>query len=205
MRRLILPTTRGECAGGSRPCPHIRCRYHLILDRSAAKGVPSLEDLTETCALDVADQGEHSLEDIGEILGLTRERVRQIEEKAQDKLKRLLLRLERGIKPLATPGRGQSAWQTPGASEGPLRGRKRMRRKKKAKRVKQTCDERKFIARVDGVEIGRYATPGAARRAVEVYLSERVEDLTDLSVADQLACGGGSAYAARQKQPGTRH
>lgn len=36
-------------------------------------------DLAETCVLDVADRGETILEDIGAMLNLTRERVRQIE------------------------------------------------------------------------------------------------------------------------------
>ena len=38
-----------------------------------------LEDLEETCALDVAEQGEHTLDEVGKYLNLTRERIRQIE------------------------------------------------------------------------------------------------------------------------------
>jgi len=38
-----------------------------------------LEDLKESCVLDVAESGEATLEEIGEILKLTRERIRQIE------------------------------------------------------------------------------------------------------------------------------
>lgn len=41
-----------------------------------------------TCALDVADAGQHTLAEIGEVLGITRERVRQIEHIALDKLRR---------------------------------------------------------------------------------------------------------------------
>jgi len=42
---------------------------------------PELEpwELQESCALDVADRGVHTLEEVGEILNLTRERVRQLE------------------------------------------------------------------------------------------------------------------------------
>jgi transcriptional regulator len=40
------------------------------------------------CVLDIADQGELTLEEIGKLTGVTRERVRQIEEKALRKLAR---------------------------------------------------------------------------------------------------------------------
>ena len=36
-------------------------------------------EMTETCALDVADRGGITLEEVGEIMNLTRERVRQVE------------------------------------------------------------------------------------------------------------------------------
>lgn len=41
-----------------------------------------------TCALDVAEQGEHTLDAVGEPLGITRERVRQVETRALDDLAR---------------------------------------------------------------------------------------------------------------------
>jgi len=47
----------------------------------------SLEALKYSCVLDVADTGEKTLEEVGTILGLTRERVRQIEAIACSKLK----------------------------------------------------------------------------------------------------------------------
>ncbi|MFY3742456.1 sigma factor-like helix-turn-helix DNA-binding protein [Anaeromyxobacter sp. Red801] len=40
----------------------------------------------ETCALDVADRGPLTLDEVGKILGVTRERVRQIEVAALEKL-----------------------------------------------------------------------------------------------------------------------
>ena len=74
---LPRPIVRGDCANVERPCPHIGCHYHLESNKTG-----------ESCALDVADKGEHSLEEIGEIMGVTRERVRQIEANALFKLSR---------------------------------------------------------------------------------------------------------------------
>lgn len=50
---------------------------------------PDLEvwEMTETCALDVADRGGITLEDVGNILNLTRERIRQVEQSGVNKLK----------------------------------------------------------------------------------------------------------------------
>jgi DNA-directed RNA polymerase sigma subunit (sigma70/sigma32) len=42
--------------------------------------------MVESCALDVADRGDHTLNEGGEMLGVSRERVRQIEEQALHKL-----------------------------------------------------------------------------------------------------------------------
>jgi DNA-directed RNA polymerase sigma subunit (sigma70/sigma32) len=46
----------------------------------------SLDGLRDTCALDVADRGGTTLEEVGLHMNLTRERIRQIEEVALDKL-----------------------------------------------------------------------------------------------------------------------
>jgi len=45
--------------------------------------------MTESCALDVADRGGTTLEDVGAIMNLTRERIRQVEVKALAKLEAL--------------------------------------------------------------------------------------------------------------------
>ena len=49
---------------------------------------PDLEvwEMTETCALDVADRGGTTLEEVGAIMNLTRERIRQVEVKGLAKL-----------------------------------------------------------------------------------------------------------------------
>jgi hypothetical protein len=101
--RLLYPETdyekprvRSECADGPRPCPFVSCKYHLYIDVSARTGAiklnfPDLEvwDLGESCALDVADRGGTTLEDVGAIMNLTRERIRQVEVKALAKLEAL--------------------------------------------------------------------------------------------------------------------
>jgi hypothetical protein len=90
------PRTREECLEGPRPCPFVSCKHHLYIDVSARTGAiklnfPDLEvwDLGESCALDVADRGGTTLEDVGAIMNLTRERIRQVEVKALAKLEAL--------------------------------------------------------------------------------------------------------------------
>ena len=90
------PRTRQECLEGPRPCPFVSCKHHLYVDVSARTGAiklnfPDLEvwDLGESCALDVADRGGTTLEDVGAIMNLTRERIRQVEVKALAKLEAL--------------------------------------------------------------------------------------------------------------------
>jgi hypothetical protein len=87
------PRTRAECADAPRPCPFVSCKHHLYLDVSARTGAiklnfPDLEvwDMSETCALDVADRGGTTLEEVGAIMNLTRERIRQVEVKGLAKL-----------------------------------------------------------------------------------------------------------------------
>lgn len=86
---VARPNTRGDCHAMPRPCPFVSCVHHLYLDVNARTGAiklnfPHLEvwELDETCSLDVADRGGETLEWIGKIYGITRERVRQIVEKA---------------------------------------------------------------------------------------------------------------------------
>lgn len=87
------PRTRAECADAPRPCPFVSCQHHLYLDVSARTGAiklnfPDLEvwEMSETCALDVADRGGTTLEEVGAIMNLTRERIRQVEVKGLAKL-----------------------------------------------------------------------------------------------------------------------
>lgn len=88
------PKTRGECENDIRPCPWVACKHHLYLDVNPETGsikinFPDLEpwEMSETCALDVADRSGITLEEVGEIMNLTRERIRQVEVRGLLKLK----------------------------------------------------------------------------------------------------------------------
>ena len=95
------PQKRGECEDGERPCPWVSCRFHLAIDETSNGSVVlvhpnfksgdelpeiDLDSMVETCALDVADKGATTLEEIGVYINLTRERVRQCETEALGKL-----------------------------------------------------------------------------------------------------------------------
>jgi hypothetical protein len=88
------PTSRAECSEDIRPCPWVACKHHLYLDINPETGsikinFPELEpwELKHTCALDVAERGGITLEEVGEIMNLTRERIRQVEVRGLLKLK----------------------------------------------------------------------------------------------------------------------
>lgn len=83
------PRTRGDCQTVSRPCVFVSCRHHLYLDVNPNTGSlkinfpgVEIEDLENSCSLDVADKGCNTLKEVGDILKLTRERIRQLEVKA---------------------------------------------------------------------------------------------------------------------------
>lgn len=87
------PKMRSECKDMERPCPFVSCKYHLYIDVHPVRGsiklnFPDLDvwEMNETCALDVADRGGITLEEVGEIMNLTRERVRQVETAGLSKL-----------------------------------------------------------------------------------------------------------------------
>lgn len=88
------PSSRSECRDAKRPCLYVSCRYHLYLDVNPMTGSIKLNfpdkkvwQLEETCALDVAERGGITLEEVGDIMNLTRERIRQVEVSGLDKLK----------------------------------------------------------------------------------------------------------------------
>ena len=76
------------------PCPLVSCSHHLYLDVNPESGAiklnfPHLEvwEMAETCSLDVADRGGITLEEVGAILNLTRERIRQVEVRGLTKIR----------------------------------------------------------------------------------------------------------------------
>lgn len=102
------PRTRGDCAEGLRPCPWVGCRHHLFLDLARNGFIRlnfpdrAVEDLAETCALDVAARGGASLREIARLMGVSLARVGQIDLHALAKLRKRLARLEQGeVAPIA--------------------------------------------------------------------------------------------------------
>jgi hypothetical protein len=90
LRINIYKITRGACRKLGGPCPHAVCRFNLTTERRDNRGAKSsqahLPVVHETCALEAANQGGMTLEEIAARLSLTRERVRQIELGALKKL-----------------------------------------------------------------------------------------------------------------------
>lgn len=91
------PKTREECVTGrnsQRPCPYVSCKYHLYLDVNPITGSIKLnfpdkepDELEQSCVLDIAEMDGITLEETGELMNLTRERVRQVEEKSLHRLR----------------------------------------------------------------------------------------------------------------------
>ncbi|MCP3142596.1 sigma factor-like helix-turn-helix DNA-binding protein [Pyxidicoccus xibeiensis] len=88
------PRTRADCVNGPRPCMFVSCKHNLYLDVNPETGSIKLNfpdkeiwELEHTCALDVAEKGGITLEEVGEIMNLTRERIRQVETRGLMKLR----------------------------------------------------------------------------------------------------------------------
>jgi hypothetical protein len=90
------PQVRADCEHVQRPCPFVACKWNLYLDvtrkGSIVLNFPDLEpsEMPESCALDVADRGEQTLEQTAARMNVTRERVRQIISGALRKIRRYL-------------------------------------------------------------------------------------------------------------------
>jgi hypothetical protein len=90
LRINLYKITRGACRKLPGPCPHAVCRFNLTADRRDNRGAKPAEAhlpvVREACALEAAELGGMTLEEIAIRLSLTRERVRQIELGALKKL-----------------------------------------------------------------------------------------------------------------------
>lgn len=97
------PRTRADCPI-ERPCGYVSCRYNLYLDVTEAGSVvvPEHEPWEQapagSCALDIAERGGSTLAEVAVILGVTRERVRQIEVAATAKARRAVEDLKGDLK-----------------------------------------------------------------------------------------------------------
>jgi hypothetical protein len=95
------PRTRADCLRAKRPCPWVTCRHHLYLD-IRADGVVRVNfpsgprSMLATCALDLAEDGPRTLDQVSMLMGMSRERVRQIEERALVKLRYAIRRDDMG-------------------------------------------------------------------------------------------------------------
>jgi len=88
------PSTRQECPPKDIPCPFVGCKYHLYLDVIPETGTiklnyPEIEphQMKVWCVLNFVEQhGSATLQEVGDLLQVTRERIRQVESKAKNKL-----------------------------------------------------------------------------------------------------------------------
>lgn len=87
------PPDRSICEKGVRPCPYVSCRYHLYLD-VRGDGVlrinfPNLEpdEMIASCSLDMAEDGPRTLDQVAGLMGMSKERARQLEASALSKLR----------------------------------------------------------------------------------------------------------------------
>lgn len=107
-KRIPKGMTRADCLDKhgkpkERPCPYIHCKHHLlyvvvgsnnrrILNRnfivsdSEGKCRVELSGEFPTCSLDVADDGDHSLDEVGAAMGVSRQRAAQLEASALQKI-----------------------------------------------------------------------------------------------------------------------
>ena len=97
-RDYLRPRTFEECdsvgLGDLFPCPFVSCKHHLYLDVNERTGSIKLnfpdrevDELPATCALRVAEEGGLTLDGVADVIGVVRERIRQIEAKALRKLR----------------------------------------------------------------------------------------------------------------------
>lgn len=94
----LRPRTFEECEsvglGDITPCPFVSCKHHLYLDVNERTGSVKItfpdrevDELTETCSKRIEMRGGLTLEEVADVMNLTRERIRQLQSRALAKLK----------------------------------------------------------------------------------------------------------------------
>lgn len=84
-RRLNIYEETGGACMEAEPCERMECRYHLAEMQHGRRSGTQILD--EPCALWCADRGGMTLDEIGKVFGLARERIRQLEDQALRKLR----------------------------------------------------------------------------------------------------------------------
>jgi hypothetical protein len=91
----VWKLTKGACLaypGFMHPCPVEWCRFHVCCGmRDAAVGRMSAD--SDTCVLRMAHGSPHTLQEVGKAFGLTRERIRQVEQTALSRVGMGLVRI----------------------------------------------------------------------------------------------------------------
>lgn len=105
------PATYADCSEGgfneARPCPYVACKYNNYLDVRPNGNItfnfgnpseiePDMVPPKLSCALDVANRGGTTLLQIGRVLQVSRERVRQLENLAMGHARSHHYRTEHG-------------------------------------------------------------------------------------------------------------
>ena len=98
----MMPKTFGDCLPWllqeKKPCPFIRCRHHGWMDLTATGSMhlnypgwePHELSPEQSCTLLMATiEGEHTLDEVSKTQNCTKERIRQIEEEAMKKARRM--------------------------------------------------------------------------------------------------------------------
>lgn len=93
------PITREDCIRGKRPCPWIRCKYHMVWvskidwDKSDDEIVDAILSMNESCVLDMAEE-KNLFAQIGRATGFTREWIRRLGKRGLSKIYKNMAELQ---------------------------------------------------------------------------------------------------------------
>lgn len=115
----LPPEKREGCASIPRPCNRYRCVHNLVPETERAgrphhgAHAPTVlrADVVDSCELDVSERGAHSRKQVGSQLGITPERVMQLEQRSMRKLG-VALGIEAAIEELRGKLEGKAAIET---------------------------------------------------------------------------------------------